>query len=151
MKRTIKLLLSLVAISLVCVYETKAYETYGWAFSEIKWLTNTQNMSLSKKSFPSGSWRTAMVDTITELNSNPSKITWRLNYNDTSVWFLNAQSEMWFSTNSAVPGKAPAMTLFMIAFPTNFLTEADIIFNTKRPWTSSQSTQSLWQGNRMKL
>jgi hypothetical protein len=122
----------------------------SWAYTLVecgagniqKWGSNSVTVRASATSFPSGSsWRTALQETITSWNRNPSQMRFTLQFGDTSVGFGNFQNEIWFTTDDFILGGASARASMVYDCFGN-VRESDIFIDSRIALTTSTSKRS---------
>jgi len=137
MKPSLTTILTAAAVALGAVPSANAYTTIG------KWKnTSTITMRASATSFPSGSaFRTSLSTVVSRFNQNPSQIRMSQVFGDTSVGFMNGQSEVWFTSDDEYPAVCyPWYDLF----DWERIVEADVLFYNGEGYTTSMSKTALW-------
>lgn len=108
---------------------------------------NTVNtMRASSVSFPVGSsFRSALGVVRSRFYDNPSMQYFNQSYDDTSVSLDNGQNEVWFTSSST-----RSTTYWWFNFWHTCIDEADVVFTTLDPWTTSmtKTTLSAYGGTR---
>lgn len=141
------------ALAAICVltHQASAYSTWSCLGEKMKWSSNSVTMRLASNSFSNSSWRSSMTTAISRVNQNPSRFRFSSSYPDSSVAVDNGQSEAWFTSNQSLLGGAPARAFVQMdcidywIFGTDVeITEADVIFDNQRPYTTTMSKTSLW-------
>jgi len=137
MKKSLIIILAAAGVAVTAVSSANAYTTIG------KWKnTSTITMRASATSFPSGSaFRTSLTTSVSRFNQNPSQIRMSQSFGDTSVGFMNGQSEVWFTDDDEYP--AVCYPWYDI-FDWERIVEADVLFYTGEGWTTSMSKSALW-------
>lgn len=102
-----------------------------------KWNTNNVTFRASAVSFsPTGLYRTALGQTITQFNKNPSKIRFSMQYDDTSVGLDNGQNEVWWSSTISAPAVAYTWSSCRWFFGwSNNIRESDVVFKNTVSYT----------------
>lgn len=119
----------------------EAYTLITCNGNNIRWSGTSATMRASDIGFPSGSsWRSALGNSISLVNQNPSAFDYGIVYGDTSVGFNNGQNEIWWSNGFG----APAIANWWMNCNTGRFTEVDIRFDNTVAYTTSNSKSVLW-------
>jgi hypothetical protein len=150
MKRhiTVVILAAAVVLTAVFVESLCGYHYYKCSNNgkKVVWPDKKLNWRAGKNSFPSGSsWRTALEKVNTRWNQAPGNFRFGIrNWGEKYVSRGNSQNEIWFSKNDKYYGSAPA-TCYRRAYcgaSTAKWLEKDIIFDSKRNWSTSSNQYS---------
>ncbi len=152
-KTNIKYMVLSLAILLWFSPLTYAFTYWECLDQKLKWDSNTVRVRASGTSFPSGhSFTNALTELINNMNQNPSKFDFNLTYNESSVRRGNGQNEIWFSSDPSALSGAPAITWYWYdcvdywIFGTDVeMTEADVVFDVNRTWTSGTLKSAMWE------
>jgi hypothetical protein len=97
----------------------------------------------SSVSFPSNSsFMWALAGAVAEINLNPSKATLLVVLGDDSIALENGQNETAFTSDQALVGGALGVTYRTYDCGAGAIEEADVLFNSSHPWTSSSLKQA---------
>ncbi|WP_293119335.1 CARDB domain-containing protein [Moorena sp. SIO4G3] len=146
MKRPIAGLMALSLFVAITGYMPKAsaYQVLKCNGKTVKWQSSKipVRMRSASVSFPSGAWRNALIEAVNSWNRNPSKFSFSLSHNDSSVRRQNGQNEIWFTSDDNLLNGAPAWAYWWFNCPN--ITEVDIVFDNRVSYTTSTSKSVLW-------
>ncbi len=136
-----------------------AYQYWICLDRDLKWSSNTVNVSASSVSFADANWQNALSTMINLWNQNPSQFRFTRTFGDTSIGRGNGQNEVWFSNDASALDGAPAIAYYWydcidywIFGKDVELTEFDVLFDAGVAYTPFMSNKnSLYEyggGNR---
>lgn len=130
-------------------WSAEAYNFETYLGNPIKYQSASITYRPGPGSFPPGERRTAIERAFTRWNEGPGAFVFNTPYyGDKNQARANGQNEIWFTSNKLVLGNdlPPATCLKLFAYtPTNpRIIEADIVFNSKVPWSFSDVAAEMW-------
>ena len=126
------------------IEQAAAYSHQHCLGENVKWSGTSKTLRADPTSFPTGSWRNALQESIDRFNENPANFSYGLATDSGGVKLGNGSSEIWGSTSASVLQVAPAIaysykTCYWFFGDVVHMDEVDVIFDYGNPWTWTTS------------
>lgn len=117
----------------------------------LRFSSSSVTLRYSTTSFPSGYWRTGILDTIGKFNSNPSNFRYSALSDSGGVGLGNGQSEVWGSSSQGVLQGAPAIayqywTCYWLFGNQVHMDEVDVVYD----FTNTAANPFEWTADTVK-
>ncbi len=145
MKKLLTTALSL-GICLGFLESAQAFTLVYCNSTSVKWSDPNVPMTAGADSFPPGSYRDALTNTINKINTNPSNLRYSLSYDEPVPTLGDGTDQIWFEDSNDPDNSLegyPAVTYFYYSCPGSRFSEADIIFDRQEPYITSTLTTNL--------